>query len=172
MKVISSALCGLFGGLLLTMFKISTLAPPDLASRHQLPWQPNPQTQNKMIANATEKPIHPEALSRPLFRSTRRPFDPTILPIPIVQELPPIVAEPAPPPPPPDASQISLKGIIQTEGIKRALVATPEAPDGIWLTKGETVNGWLIINIGSDLIAISAGGQTLERKLYVDNAIN
>jgi hypothetical protein len=141
---------------------------PDISTREVPKWQP---TESFMPIGLTgpEKQLElSEAKTRPLFRQSRRPFDP----------VPAMVAEavqepaPQPPTPPPDASQLSVRGILIEGPSRQALIVTPEAPDGVWMTLGMDVMGWKITGLGPNGVTLKAGQQGIDLKLYVDNEAN
>jgi hypothetical protein len=55
---------------------------------------------------------------------------------------------------------------------RRALIASPESPDGIWVTVGTEIMGWKVANVDQNGVKLEAKGQSAEIKLYVDNPVN
>jgi hypothetical protein len=159
---------------------------PDPSKRPVLAWQP------KQVSSTDSIPIEKveliEALKRPLFRVSRKPFDPTQAvqaAITVPQLLSP--AQPAPPQPvaapvvptpaivipassPPVVPQFVLKGLSDIDGKRRALVAIPEKPEGQWLLLGEDVAGWKLQTMDSNTVHLKLDQQTVTLSLYVDNA--
>jgi hypothetical protein len=141
---------------------------PDISTREIPKWQPTESFMPVGFASPGKQLELSEALKHPVFRQSRRPFDPVQV---TVAE---VVQEPAPQPaaPPPDASQLSVRGILIEGPLKQALIVTPEAPDGIWMTLGAEVLGWKITELGPNGVTLKAGQQGVDLKLYVDNEAN
>jgi hypothetical protein len=146
---------------------------PDLEIRPIQHWQPS--IAEKLLDKKSRGPIAQlsQALARPVFRVTRRPFDPAQLVV---------VAQPVPPPPPqqqtaltppapvlPDTSQMSLKGVAMNASTKRVLIASAEVPDGTWVTLGDVISGWKINAIDKNSVHLAVDGQEVVLSLYVDN---
>jgi hypothetical protein len=163
-QAFAAAMAALSTALAAGAWHVWTQPYPVIGDRDVAEWMPSD----------TLIPAHPEtgetgvqfsqALSRPLFRQSRRPFVPAQ-----------IAAEPEPPGEPPvaepafDSSGFILRGIL-IEGIaKQALIATADAPEGVWLAPGSEVAGWKLVDLESDGVALAAGGRVVEIKLYVDN---
>lgn len=100
---------------------------------------------------------HSALTTRPLFAPTRRPVIPEPEPI---AEAPKEVA-----PPPPSAPDVTLTGIVGSDGAKRALLSIDEDP-AEWFTLGDSINGWTISAMGSDWVLLSNGGQNLRVELF------
>jgi hypothetical protein len=138
---------------------------PDLSARPLPEWQPELAAEPELL----DAPVATlqESLARPLFRSSRSPFDPTI-----PQQQPEAliaVAEPVYEPPPPDVSQLLVKGIMMEGKKQLALVATAEAPDGVWLGLGAEISGWTIAGLNREGVTLESGEARATLKLYVDN---
>lgn len=143
---------------------------PDLTSRPILQWQPSTAAKPKAERFSTSGNPYNQALARPLFRASRRPFDPIQIaappqsaPLPPEQQilLAPQTAQ--------DTSQIALKGISINEGKKHVLISTAEAPDGTWLALGDVISVWKIKVITTNSVVLAFGEQEVILSLYVDN---
>jgi hypothetical protein len=137
-----------------------------------------------------------DSLARPVFRKSRKPFDPseltqlaapavTVTPTPApaptvvvaAQTVPPPVAEqvsaaPEPPVQTAESLQLALKGIYSFDGVWKALFVSPTLPDGEWLVIGSDISGWKVTKVDPNVVTISFGDQKIELKLYVDNQLN
>ena len=137
-------------------------------------------------------------LDRPLFEPTRRPFSPPIVASPQPPPEPPVLVpqvmeiNPVQPPPvetpvieplqaetvpetPPrenpdlDPSELQLKGTSIVGSHAKALVVSPDYPDGIWLGKGENVSGWTVELVQPSSAELRSDKQIITLELYVDN---
>lgn len=163
--VLSSALLG--GSLFIWQNPL-----PDLTTRPILHWQPSTAAKPLAESFGTSGTPYNQALARPLFRASRRPFDPAQIvalsqPVP----LPPEQQIAAAPQPIPDTSQISIKGISISEGKKRVLISSAEASDGTWLALGDVISGWKVKAIDENSAHLSFGDQEVTLSLYVDNPL-
>ena len=166
---ILTALMAILSALLLIMaWHLGVQPHPDVTDREIAKWQPTESFAPVGFAGPGKQLALSEALTRPLFRHSRRPFDPAQA---TVAEAVPEPA-PQPAPPPPDAAQLSVKGILIDGESRQALIATPEAPDGIWMMTGAEIMGWKITELGPSGVTLAAGQQSVELKLYVDNKSN
>lgn len=140
----------------------------DISAREIPKWQPTESFMPVAFPNPEKQLELSEALARPLFRQSRRPFDPVQV---TVAE---VVQEPATQPtaPPPDASQLLVRGILIDGPSRQALIVMPEAPDGVWMTLGSDVLGWKITGLDANGVTLTAGQQGHDLKLYVDNNPN
>jgi hypothetical protein len=169
LQILSGAMAGISILLIVASIYLWNTPYPDAAQRKIMGWKPVEDFLPLQFAGSRSAPALADAVSRPLFRHSRKPFDQA------QATNPPVALEPAqvvPPPvviPPPDISQITIKGIIIDGSSKRALIVTPEAPDGIWLAVGSEVMGWKIVGLDANGVRISAGDHINELKLYVDN---
>jgi hypothetical protein len=153
---------------------------PDMSQRQVQAWQP---ADNFAILPSQVRTLKTElaqALERPLFRVSRRPFDPSKVVIAEAILPPAIPAAPQPSPPAAptapqlvqDSSQLSLKGIAIDSINRLALIATSELPDGEWLAVGAELNGWKVKKLDPNSVTLAAGDQTVILQLYVDNKSN
>jgi general secretion pathway protein N len=101
-------------------------------------------------------------LERPLFSPTRRP--PVPVPQPVAEPEPPpqivtfVAAEPEPAAvPASDWQELKLIGVLRAGEQRRALVTTPEDPEGTWLGEGEEVFGWRIDAIAANEVELVFG---------------
>jgi hypothetical protein len=153
-------------------------------ARPVLAWQPdfNPSA----IAGDKETPSasYDELLEHSIFAPTRRPFVP---PIPPVVEPPPepVAMAPAsePPPPPPtvltpppapmtDPQQFQLKGIMQAGNQVKALIVTPENPEGTWLANEAHIMGWTLVRIERNSVILKGDGRNVTLQQYTDKPAN
>ena len=111
-----------------------------------------------------------EALSRPLFQRNRRPFVPEAVPV----DPPPNLEETveAVPTPVIDTSQLMLKGVLVLPGLTRALIATANNPEGVWVEPGATVDVWTVKSLDQDSVSLVSGETEVQLKLYVDKPLN
>jgi|SRR5665213_4525619 len=112
------------------------------------------------------------ALNSPLFRSSRKPFEPAKQRI----EPQPEVALPEPhllPTPPvaqnSDWHQLILKGLIIDPNGQKALISSPGNQVGEWYNIGAVIGGWRIETITKDKIGLHSGELSVDLPLYVDN---
>ncbi len=147
---------------------------PDLTKRPAQSWQPKLAVKVSVEELNRSSTVLDQALRRPIFRSSRRPFEPA-------QVL--IVAQPTAPPSPPEQlaniapdplvtvemSQLVLKGIAINTAKQLALIANPDSPEGAWLTIGDVVSGWKIRSIDKNSIHLTIDNQEAVLLLYVDN---
>jgi hypothetical protein len=162
----SAIMAGLSFLLVIAGLYIWHLPYVDISKREVAIWKPVEDFASLQLADIKSPPVLSEAVNRPLFRSSRKPFDPAQAVI--AATAPEIV----PAPPPPDFSQLAVRGIVMNGNNKLALITTPEAPEGNWLAVGADVMGWKIVEVGANGTTLSASGQTRELKLYVDNKPN
>lgn len=110
-----------------------------------------------------------EVFARPIFSPTRRPF--VAAPQPSVEPQPePLLAEPPQAQPPSDPAQLQLKGVLEFNGAARALLLSPDQPNGVWLRPGEAIMGWEIKRIEANAVVLATAGQEFTLKQYVDNS--
>lgn len=160
----------------------------DLSVRKIMKWEPNAlnlvNSEDSLVKFTDMK----EGLARPIFRRSRKPFDPSeMIQVTVPAALPaPVLAPPPPPPPvveqiavaaptPPQTAeslQLSLKGIYSFEGVWKALFVSPSLPQGEWLAIGSDISGWKLTKVDPNVVTISSGDQKIELKLYVDNQLN
>jgi hypothetical protein len=167
---------------------IGHMSYPDLSSRPILSWTPNSSTIefNESVTTLPEK--LDEALKRPIFRSTRKPFDPSVVqkiavfapppvPEPVLPALlprvieasaPVIIAAPIAPIPDP---QFVLKGLAVINGKKQALIVEPLNPDGAWLSVNQSLVGWKLLSVDSNQAKLGREEQSVTLSLYVDNIL-
>jgi hypothetical protein len=186
---------GIVGG-----FWIWQLQTEDLSTRKITKWEPNVIDMVSSENSQVELTDMGEALTRPIFRRSRKPFDPsevikvaepvvtaapaptptptpTPTPAPVQQAPPTQVVEQVAVAPPPTAQtaetlQLSLKGIYSFDGTWKALFVSPSLPEGEWLAIGSEISGWKLTKVDPNVVTISLGDQKIELKLYVDNQLN
>ncbi|NJO36216.1 MAG: hypothetical protein HC869_27375 [Rhodospirillales bacterium] len=138
--------------------------------RRVLPWNPQVKFEETSPGTSAAENEFDESFARPLFSATRKPF----VPIAVAMEPP----QPEPPPEMPvaepatgfDPSQFILKGIWADGEKRRALIATPDNPDGEWSGIGSELSGWIVKEIGLNAIIVSSGEKRVTLQQYVDNS--
>jgi hypothetical protein len=147
---------------------------PSLESRTKVIWSPGINEIDGQTSAFSRNVVVAEAIARPLFRKSRRPFDPSKVATPPPPNVQPEQPQPmaAPAALVMETPQFGLKGVVITEGKKMALITLPETPDGLWLAEGEEMNGWRIAEIGAGKVSLTSAATTLSLKLYVDNGPN
>lgn len=162
----STALC-LLGSGGFAAWAISIWLHPalNLESRPISPWSPS---DIQTVYAGTGKGIWVvprAALDRPLFLRSRRPFM-----APVEQSVPENKDVPAVPPAlPPVTNELSLKGIAIYSDQRSALIASPQAPGGVWVQLGGTIDGWTMTNMQDSTVTLKFGSESTLLKLYVDN---
>jgi hypothetical protein len=125
-----------------------------------------------------------ETFTRPLFSPTRRPFvapkqpepepvaevQPPAEPTPEPVEPPPAPEPPPELPPPYDPGQFQLKGVLQNGENLAVLLATPDAPNGLWLSTGSEIMGWTIVNIDKNAVTLETGANKVVVQQYVEKS--
>lgn len=97
-----------------------------------------------------------ETTARPLFSPTRRPIMPEVAPAPAPAE-PPRVA----------VSGLRVLGITrQSDGTARALIASPDRPNGEWLSAGQELAGLRLMDVSDVAVKLSAGRVQHVLELY------
>ncbi len=167
-------LSALNAGLALTLIGLGGIAwiskPPSLAARPIGQWDPAESLSSKSPEALRAMATVTEALARPLFQRSRRPFVPEALPSEVPNAPEPIAA--IAPPAGVDVSALMLKGLLILPGRKRALIATAEAPDGIWVEPGTIVSGWTVKSLDQKGVLLALGKTEAMLKLYVDKPAN
>lgn len=141
---------------------------PNFQDRPVAGWQPDAGAKSPTF-NLAEPVIFDAALQAPLFRMNRKPF------VPVVQAaaVPALVPAAAPPPPAPppqiDARQFRLLGVSLAGASAKALLITPEKPQGDWYGVGEALSGWSIVAIDQKQVELRNGEEKAVVPLYVDN---
>ncbi|HEX2257783.1 MAG TPA: hypothetical protein VHG92_14010 [Afifellaceae bacterium] len=113
-----------------------------------------------------------EILGRPLFSPTRRPPIPEPQPVAEPLPAPRVVTFVAEEPEPPvsqasDLRELRLIGVLRADEQRRALVTTPEEPEGIWLAEGQELLGWRIVAIAPNEIEVASGEERHTLSLQV-----
>jgi hypothetical protein len=106
-------------------------------------------------------------VEKPLFSSTRKPFEPPILEPQVAQAEPAPVVQPIQAPTF-DPSQFVMKGVLLMNGSWRALIASPETPAGKWLAVGDELFGWRIRGITPNETVVALQQEIRTLQLYVD----
>lgn len=162
----------------------------NLSARKITTWEPSAPGVIKLENSLPKYTDLKEGLARPIFRRSRKPFDPaetvevTVPALPTATPAPPALLPPptqiveqvpvAPPSPAQTAEslQLSLKGIYSFDGLWKALFISPSLPQGEWLAIGSDISGWKLTKVSPNVVTISSGDQNIEIKLYVDNQLN
>ncbi len=112
--------------------------------------------------DATTPLSFPETALRPLFWASRRPEAAKPVAVAAAQPVQP-AAQPAA-----EAAMVEfrLAGILHDgrDG-RRALIVSPELPEGRWLAEGAQIGGWRLAGISQHAVRIEAGSRSRELKL-------
>jgi hypothetical protein len=65
---------------------------------------------------------------------------------------------------------VRLLGILRQGDTRRALLATPELPKGAWVQVGHDIAGWRLLEIGEDMVGLTAGKQVHQLSLHVPSS--
>jgi hypothetical protein len=106
-----------------------------------------------------------ETVSRPLFRSDRRPpvAKPAEMPAPTVQEPPPALSP---------ADSLRLVGMMRSgTSARRALIRVAGLPTATWVETGGEVGGWTVGKIEADRVLIERNGDKAELKLFAPKPV-
>jgi hypothetical protein len=98
-----------------------------------------------------------ETLSRPIFWKSRRPKPPT-----------PADDERTARRPAASAAGLSLAAIVKTGATTRVFIVSSGSPDGKWLTRGETIEGWTVSEIGDIELTLVDGERSARLPLYAE----
>jgi len=111
------------------------------------------------LPKATTKPLasYAQILARPVFRRTRKPWSP--------QRSAPAKTSAEPVGKQLDVD-ISIDGLTMFGRIKRVLVTSKSAPDGVWLSQGAVVEGWTISSIDASGATLKSASGSLRLSLY------
>ena len=104
-----------------------------------------------------------EALARPLFSPDRRPFVPPASESKTEFQEEPLAVETAP-----AAGQVGLIGVFIHDTGRRALLTSPSSPRGEWLALGSQLEGWKVVRIDTNSVALSSSSGSLTLQLDVD----
>ncbi|MBY3328887.1 hypothetical protein HFO02_36020 [Rhizobium laguerreae] len=110
-------------------------------------------SQPVILANASS-----EAITRPLFWPSRRPFEPAVI----------LEGAQTPPALPPTMDQV-LIGVFIDGSQRRALLRRPNDAEGIWLNEGDTIDGWRIADVTPEHATLEAAEVVVILKLYPDS---
>jgi len=164
---VASASAGL--ALAYVAFVVWSMPLPDLDSRPVPEWSPSLAPLGEPANGEFKQKSFTQTFERPIFSQTRRPFVPAVAPAPA----PEAQAPPDPDQSPSyDAKQFSLRGILISGNARRALIASPDSPDGMWVAIGSEIMGWKVANVERDGVQLMANGRSAQIKLYVDNPAN
>ena len=106
-----------------------------------------------------------QTVSRPLFRSDRRPpvAKPTEQPPPTIQEQP---AAPS------SADTLRLIGMMRSgTSARRALIRVAGLPTATWVETGGEIGGWTVGKIEADRVMIQRNGDKAELKLFTPKPV-
>jgi hypothetical protein len=101
----------------------------------------------------------PETLARPLFRANRRP--PDVAKPETAAARPNQAAAPAKLP-----SGLALIGVINQNGVERALLRSGGSGEGQWVGVGYMLDGWRLSRIESAGVVFEAGGRSETLSLF------
>jgi hypothetical protein len=113
-----------------------------------------------------------EALLRPLFHPTRRPFEPPAEPSESVPELAEVFDESVvaftleQEPAELEPLAFNLAGISLSSGNKQALLGTSAGADMRWMALGDSINGWTVTAITRNDVILVSGDRTVAVQLY------
>lgn len=113
-----------------------------------------------------------EILARPVFSPSRRPPQARPPEPPPETIEPPPMEEPAQPAIRRTPPSFVLRGVLLEKTKQAALIQTESHPDGLWLERGNNLDGWMVTRIGANGIDIESDGETASLTLYVDNSSN
>jgi hypothetical protein len=141
----------------------------EISARPVMPWSPATQNLGNLSSPVQAAQAFEQTFQRPLFFPERKPFQPTP-----PDQVDSQVAEPIDETPPEqpvafDAQQLQLKGILISEKIQTALIASPEQPGGTWVKVGSNVMGWTVRRIEKSTAILELAGKSVVLKQYVDN---
>lgn len=102
-----------------------------------------------------------QSLARPLFSPTRRDYVAEETPIEPVEE----VVEEASQQQDTSPLQLTLRGTRTFSGVRSALVALPDEL-GDWVTVGDKIGGWTIVEVGADRLVVGRAGENVSVALY------
>ncbi len=143
---------------------------PLLSNRPVAAWTPELQVVGGDVPAAPAN-AYAETFSRPIFSPTRRPFQVAVAAAPVEEEQQPEPDAPEPEPAAaPDSTQLLLKGIFISANASSALIVSPDKPEGAWIVAGDEVAGWKLLEINKDSVSLSAAGQSIELKQYVEKS--
>lgn len=104
-------------------------------------------------------PTLSETLSRPLFRSDRRPPTAKVTPVNTTADA---GAAPAP-----SADALRLVGMMRSgTSARRALIRVTGTPNAAWVEQGSEIGGWVIATINEDTVSLERNGDKAVLKLF------
>ena len=101
----------------------------------------------------TAAPSLAPILDRPLFSPSRRP------------EAAAPLTPPAPPAPARRDRQITLKGVFIDGPEAKAFVTSADRPEGAWVSRGGTVNGWRVAAVLAGEVRFEAEGEAFSASM-------
>jgi hypothetical protein len=141
----------------------------DVATRPVLPWTPAADSVDGALPPEPGETAFGQTFQRPLFSPTRKPFQPSTPPVEETEVAEPVEQIAVEQPETFDPQQFQLKGVLTSDSVQTALIATPEKPDGSWLRVGSGVMGWTVRKIEKNTATLELAGKTVVLKQYVDN---
>ena len=154
LAVVAAGLAGLNWWLATAPIDTSPIVPEPLAevaATADVPAVPNPLPSLSALS---------ETLSRPLFRSDRRPPTAKVSPAITASE----TAEVAPAP---SADALRLVGMMRSgTSAQRALIRVAGSPNASWVEKGGEIGGWVIATINEDTVSVERKGVKADLKLF------
>jgi len=106
-----------------------------------------------------------EALLRPLFHASRRPFE-MAAPEPVNPEPVPEAIAMQPEPTAAAPPELRLAGVSLSGSRKQALIVAVQTSEARWYSAGETVEGWTIASVTSAEVTLANSGQSITVGLY------
>ena len=111
------------------------------------------------LANLELDTLH-DTIGRPLFEKRRRPVEPPVAHVPVIQ------APAAPPRRLPDPNALTLLGILLSEGRTIALLKRNPSGQNVRVEEGDTIDGWTIERIESQRIVLRQDGTQIALQLF------
>lgn len=95
-----------------------------------------------------------ETVDRPVFSASRRPPQASPAPVPDETPVPTTAAEPPP--------RMKLSAVVIDAGRRFALLQRVPANDTVRLEQGESVDGWVLVEVRTDGVTLENGGRRHE----------
>ncbi|GGG23958.1 hypothetical protein GCM10010924_61900 [Rhizobium wenxiniae] len=127
----------------------------------KLPSRPAPNSKTEKTGPEIADLSLEQSLARPLFSPTRRDYVAEETPIEPVAE----AVEEASKQPVTSPLQLSLRGTRTFNGVRSALVALPDQ-QGDWVSVGDEIDGWTIVEVGTDRLVVGRAGEKVSVALY------
>jgi len=102
-----------------------------------------------------------EILTRPVFFKSRAPYVPAPEP-----PAPPPAATPVVAPPVNADPELTLSGIVVTNGVRRAYLVNKADSQGSWVGEGESLAGWKVLSVQVAGIKLQQNNRIVDLDLY------